>query len=381
LAIVGAGEPGSAIVGNPVLIAGSDGVNAMTLVTDPSGRLAMVGTTASGTGLNGSNPVLIAGSDGTNVRNLSTDASGRQVMVGASATGAALAGNPVLMAGSDGTNARNLSTDASGRQVMVGAGATGAALSGNPVLIAGSDGTNARNLKTDTSGQLYIIPSNPFRTHCQRGMANYNLWCALLVSGGTLYDASGLGAKNVPLPTLAGFSLVSSTAGVQIVEVTYIGAGYVEAMEEVTLSGTTPKAMTNQAYCINGLKFKSGYSYTASQRIDCYLTTDSAFVVARMDTVVHVINGTFMCPANSKAVLTSFHAHASSSAADFYCYVISSGRRHQALRYPLILNPVYFQADCNVGLGVVLSAGEMAVWAVSANLNTYVQATWSIQPA
>jgi hypothetical protein len=234
----------------------------------------------------------------------------------------------------------------------------------------------------NTSRKMAVIPSNPTLTHCQRGYENSNVWCSLLVLGGTVYDPTGLGGgKNIPLVSLANYTLSSSTAGTQVVEVTYINSSYALAVEEVTLTGTTPKAMVNSAYCINGLKFKSGSNYTStSQIINCYLTSDSTYIVARMDGAVHIVNGTFMCPDNYKAVLTGFFAAASTTAADFYCFVINSGRRYQAARFISILSPVNYQADSTVGLGVTLAAREMAVFAVSANPNAYIQATWSLQP-
>ena len=76
------------------------------------------------------NPVQIGGSDGTNIRTLLTDTSGRQEVVGAAASGAAVAGNPVLIAGSDGTDARSISTDASGHPVIVGDGTAGSPAGG-----------------------------------------------------------------------------------------------------------------------------------------------------------------------------------------------------------------------------------------------------------
>lgn len=72
------------------------------------GGLAADGALAAG------NPVLIAGSDGTRAESILTDSSGRPNVVGAAADGAALAGNPVLIAGSDGTNAQTLTTNLGG---------------------------------------------------------------------------------------------------------------------------------------------------------------------------------------------------------------------------------------------------------------------------
>jgi hypothetical protein len=73
--IGGLGTSGSAVVGAPVRIGGSDGTNTRDILTDTSGRLIMIGTAANGAAATG-NPVLIAGSDGTNARTLKTSSDG-----------------------------------------------------------------------------------------------------------------------------------------------------------------------------------------------------------------------------------------------------------------------------------------------------------------
>lgn len=108
----------------------------------------VVGTASSGAPPSGA-PVQVAGSDGANIRTLLTDTSGRQIIIGPAAAGAAVVGNPVLQGGTDGANVRTILTDASGRQNIVGAAAEGAAQAGNPVLIGGTDGVNVRVWKID----------------------------------------------------------------------------------------------------------------------------------------------------------------------------------------------------------------------------------------
>ena len=207
---VGDAANGSAVAGNPVLVAGSDGTDARTLATDSSGRQGVVGAAGSGSAVAG-NPVLMGGSDGTDARTLLTDntgqlkvlventslavtgtfyqatqpVSGTVTAVGDAASGSAVAGNPVLIAGSDGTDARTLLTDTSGQLkvlvenasvavtgafyqatqpvslasavTVVGDAANGSAVAGNPVLVAGSDGTDARSLLASSTGQLHVI--------------------------------------------------------------------------------------------------------------------------------------------------------------------------------------------------------------------------------
>lgn len=87
-------------------------------VTVTQGTASSLLASVGGLGIAGSavvgSPVRIGGSDGTNTRDILTDTSGRSIIVGAGASGSAVVGNPVLMAGSDGTNARTLKTDTSG---------------------------------------------------------------------------------------------------------------------------------------------------------------------------------------------------------------------------------------------------------------------------
>jgi hypothetical protein len=75
-----------------------------TNAQDPTPSVVAQGAAATGTAVTG-NPVLVAGSDGATARNLSTDATGRAVVAGGAAVGAAVAGNPVFVAGADGASA------------------------------------------------------------------------------------------------------------------------------------------------------------------------------------------------------------------------------------------------------------------------------------
>lgn len=62
---------------------------------DPCPGVVAQGAAANGSAVAG-NPVLIAGSDGTNARSALVDASGRLIISGGAASGATIAGNPVL---------------------------------------------------------------------------------------------------------------------------------------------------------------------------------------------------------------------------------------------------------------------------------------------
>src|SRR5208283_3854705 len=164
----GLGAAGSALVGNPVQVGGSDGTDTRTLLTDTSGRQIVVGA-AGGAAVVG-NPVLSGGSDGTDARTMLTDTSGRQIMVGAAADGTAVTGNPVLMAGQDGTDVQSILTDTSGRLQIVGAAAAGAAAAGNPVQDGAVFNTTApapatgqiEPLQTDQASDLLTFPGVQF---------------------------------------------------------------------------------------------------------------------------------------------------------------------------------------------------------------------------
>jgi hypothetical protein len=95
---------GTGLLGTgPALFDTVGGTNYVRQAGDGSGRAMVVGAGASGSALVG-NPILIAGSDATNARSLLTDTSGRLVVGGAQADNAALAGNPLRTGLSDGTN-------------------------------------------------------------------------------------------------------------------------------------------------------------------------------------------------------------------------------------------------------------------------------------
>jgi hypothetical protein len=120
-----------------------------------NGNFIVVGPGDNGAAISG-NPVRIGASDGTLTRNILSDTTGRIITVGAGASGAAVSGNPILVSGSNGTNAYTLLTDTLGRQVITGSSSSGSALSGNPILIAGSDGTNAQNISVTSAGLINI---------------------------------------------------------------------------------------------------------------------------------------------------------------------------------------------------------------------------------
>lgn len=139
---------------------------------DPLGLIcAASGRSPHGSAVVG-NPVWIGGSDGTVGRIKLVDTSGRSIVVGGAAAGSAASGAPVLMGGTDGSVIRNTLTDTSGRLIMVGTAADGAAIAGNPVLTAGYDGTNTQTILTDTSGRSIVSTVDGQRTTYSAAVAS-----------------------------------------------------------------------------------------------------------------------------------------------------------------------------------------------------------------
>lgn len=88
--VVGAADDDSAVAGAPVLFAGKyeatpdavDDGDAVTLALDAYGRVIAVGQVADGSNIDANAfPVLMAGQDGTDVQSLLTDSSGRLLVV------------------------------------------------------------------------------------------------------------------------------------------------------------------------------------------------------------------------------------------------------------------------------------------------------------
>jgi hypothetical protein len=195
--VVGDAASGATVTGNPVLMGGSDGTDARTLLTDSSGQLkvlvenvsvAVAGSIAVGSAATG-DPVIVGGWDATNVRRLLTDTSGN---VGITTLGGntlntndvnlaptvgipgnAVSGQDVVMVGAtNGTDIEYLTVDGSGNlKVNIASGgsgggavygptAAGSAPANPPVLVGGTDGTDIRTLLTSNTGQLQVLVEN-----------------------------------------------------------------------------------------------------------------------------------------------------------------------------------------------------------------------------
>jgi hypothetical protein len=140
ITVQGAGADGAAVVGNPVLVGGFDGVNAQTLLTDASGHLQIDVL---------SQPALSSGTDSVTVLQ-STAANLNATVV---ATDLDIRD---LTSASDSVEVLQ-ATAADLNATVVGPAADGAAASGNPVQVAGKDGSgNIQTIATDTDGAVEI---------------------------------------------------------------------------------------------------------------------------------------------------------------------------------------------------------------------------------
>jgi len=111
------------------------------------------------------NPVLVAGSDGTNAETILTDSTGAQVAVGAAADGAAAVGDPIPIAGVDSSgNVQALSVGPSGTMAQVAVG--------------GADGlTNVRLGVWRSNSGLNLVAESASSQICCRHCNHYeDLW-------------------------------------------------------------------------------------------------------------------------------------------------------------------------------------------------------------
>lgn len=135
------------------------GVNAQVFAYDPVVGAIAQGPSASGTATLG-NPVLMGGSDATNTRSILLDTSGRQIMVGAAASAAAVTGNPVLQGY---TFTTTLPTVTTGQVVNAQSTARGeqlVALSNGAVAVAHKAASTAA-AATDPALVVSLSPNSP----------------------------------------------------------------------------------------------------------------------------------------------------------------------------------------------------------------------------
>lgn len=273
----GPAASGNPPIGNPVLVAGSDGTDVRTAATDTAGHLEVAGTGAAGTpagavlsvqGESGMTPIVAAGS---------------------TAIGGALVGNPVPIAGMDGSNnVHAVATDVAGHFVVgaqSSAGVTqtvelfdsqgvyslGTATGGsfNPDLIggmvqAGTQTTEYANgiaasatfdpgsrlyVRTDNGTSNFACSTSGSATNGLQNFANGN--CALAPGAGLAYYISSVayitaGTQNsFTLDTGTGTACATSTA-----IVTPTDYPYTYGMHQFTFPNPV-RVTTNQALCIN----------------------------------------------------------------------------------------------------------------------------------
>ena len=221
------------------------GVNAQVFAYDPVVGAIAQGPAASGTALLG-NPVLMGGSDATNARTILLDTSGRQIVTGAAASAAAIAGNPVLMGGTFTTTlptvttgqAVNIQTTARGEQLV--------ALSSGAVTVAHKAASTAA-AATDPALVVSLSPNSPIvlptpTSSIINSAATTNA-TSVKASAGTVYSVTasntGAAAAFVKLYNLA----TAPTVGTSTIAITI----------SVPAGGTT-----NLSFGAAGARFSTG---------------------------------------------------------------------------------------------------------------------------
>lgn len=268
------------------------------VIASDQAAVAVKGNAASGSAVSG-NPVLVAGSDGTNARTLATDTSGRMINVGAGAAGSAVAGNPVLIAGSDGTNARTLLTDTSSRVIVAGAGTAGTATGGvltiqgvasmtpvasNITQVLGTAISATNGLFTNVlQGNAVLSATNPIFSQSVAGTAGgastasaivpNNTTAVVVKSGaGTLYGLQLGGINAAPL-WIKFYNATSATCG----SGTPVKRVFIPAA-----STAANGAGSNITFGDIGVAFSTGITYCATTGIldtDTTAPTASNFVI------------------------------------------------------------------------------------------------------
>ena len=221
------------------------GVNAQVFAYDPVVGAIAQGPAASGTATLG-NPVLMGGSDATNTRSILLDTSGRQIVTGAAASAAAIAGNPVLMGGTFTTTlptvttgqAVNIQTTARGEQLV--------ALSSGAVTVAHKAASTAA-AATDPALVVSLSPNSPIvlptpTSSIINSAATTNA-TSVKASAGTVYSVTasntGAAAAFVKLYNLA----TAPTVGTSTIAITI----------SVPAGGTT-----NLSFGAAGARFSTG---------------------------------------------------------------------------------------------------------------------------
>lgn len=189
---------------NEVVVTAADG----TAVPIAATGMMVRGAAASGAAKAG-NPVLVAGQDGTNAVTKLVDSSGRQVIVGAAADGAAVAGNPVLMAGQDGTNAQSLAATTGGALVTTRPGTWAVqhqpAVNTQATISQAAGGGTVKNVCTAFMGSL-----------CSDGAPTPERVIFNLRDGAT-GAGTIVASMNLSLPATSGSAVSFAVTGINIV--------------------------------------------------------------------------------------------------------------------------------------------------------------------
>jgi hypothetical protein len=251
--VVGDAANGAVIAGNPVLVAGSDGTDARTLLASSTGQLHVIVDSGASGGTQYTDGTaetagafvgtVALGYNGTDVVGLRMDASNnlKVNLETAIPAGSNVIGHVIVDSGTV-TTVSTVSTVTAVTAItdavtVEGNVASGSAVSGAnaPVLAAGQDGTDVRTLLTDSAGQLKVLVENTVPAS-QSGS-----WTVTANAGsgtfGTLDAATSATGSNVPAD--ASYVGAANPSG-KLTGLLVDASGYLEV--NVKTGGGTPPA-------------------------------------------------------------------------------------------------------------------------------------------
>jgi hypothetical protein len=196
----------------------------------------VIGNVASGSALSG-NPVRIAGSDGTNVRNILTNTSGHVIIAGSGTAGSSATGVVTIQGIASGTP---VPISGSITATNPSVGTTGNATPTSSTLIGASDGTNLQALRTSTTTP----------TGTEQGLITRNIPSGTQAISGTVTANAGTGtfaisAASLPLPAGAATETTLST---RLADSTFTGR--INTLGQKTSANSTPVVLASDQSAI-----------------------------------------------------------------------------------------------------------------------------------
>jgi len=224
-------------------------------------NVPVVGAGAAGSAVAG-NPVLQAGSDGTNARTITTDTAGNQIVVGAAASGATAVGNPVGVGGVFNTTAPTLTNGQRGDIQLGTRGSIAVTLfasnSVNGPLINPPADAGGSQQSLYTSSYPEIFNGTSFDRARSAGFTTGIAGVAMTATGTPITaSANGASTSNV-VATLA--SAASKTTYITGFDVTCLAEATTAANTTIVISGIITGSQTyefTQATLVQSAKVRS----------------------------------------------------------------------------------------------------------------------------